>query len=308
MSTPGDQVPAKKLIAVSIAIIVLLFFAIVILMMRHQRLRRSTAVSKALPMLAEEDEKTLIHLRAFGLILEKHGWKVYWNEPSRYERHGTQHLQRGSLHHEFTDTEGDRVRLGIDALTFATDAELPAVEAFPLEKWHDLHPLRSFTQQDAFPFEVKRVGSTYVVFYKYQGKLPPKLPDQLETFIAGDSRQRATFRRELAEAHRREKEAREALRMIQQSLSKVDLYEGTPDGIHGWRTKHALQRFLRRQGYYSGDIDGVFGNRTLKALYEFRSEVGLEKNDALDLPLAKAMVKALASPPPTDQPSETPNT
>ncbi|MBT6039857.1 MAG: hypothetical protein HOH17_11370, partial [Halieaceae bacterium] len=49
-----------------------------------------------------------------------------------------------------------------------------------------------------------------------------------------------------------------------------------------------MQRFLHRQGYYSGDIDGVFGNRTLKALYEFRSEVGLEKSDALDLPLAKA--------------------
>ena len=275
-------------------------------MMRQQKLRRSTEVSQGLPVLAEEEAKTLNHLRAFGLILEKHGWKVYWNEPSRYERHGTQHLQRGSLHHEFTDTEGDRVRLGIDALTFAANADLPDVDSFPLEKWHDLHPLRSFTEQDAFPFEVKRVGRTYVVFYKYQGTLPPKLPDQLVTFIAGDSRQRATFRRELAEAHRRELEAREALRMIQQALSNVDLYKGTPDGVRGWRTKHAVQRFLRRQGFYSGDIDGVFGNRTLGALNEFRSKAGLAKSDALDLPLAKAMVTALASPPPNETPSETP--
>ena len=307
--TTGDQLPAKKLLAVSIAIIALLLIVIVILMMRHQRLRRNAAISQALPTLAQEDKKALSHLRAFGLILEEYGWQVYWNEPSRYERHGTQHLQRGSLHHEFTDTEGDQVRLGIDALTFAADAELPNVDAFPLEKWHDLHPLRSFTKQDAFPFEVKRMGRTYFVFYKYQGKLPPNLPDQLGTFITGDSRQRATFRRELAEAHQRKKEAKEALKTIQQALSKVDLYQGKPDGVHGWRTKHAVQRFLRRQGFYSGDIDGVFGNRTLKALYEFRSEAGLEKSDALDLPLAKAMVKALASPPPKkEEASEVPGT
>ena len=308
MKTTRDLLPAKKLLVVSIAAIALLFVVILILIMRHQRLRRSTAVSQALPTLAQEDEQTLNHLRAFGLILEDYGWQVHWNEPSRYEQSGTQHLQRGSLHYDFTDTEGDRVRLGIDALTFSADADLPDVEAFPLEKWHDLHPLRSFTEQDAFPFEAKRVGRTYFVFYKYQGKLPPNLPNQLETFITGDSRQRATFRRELAEAHKREKEARKALSIIQQSLSNVDLYEGTPDGVHGWRTKHALQRFLSRQNFYSGDIDGVVGNRTLKALYEFRAETGLEKSDALDLPLAKAMVEALASPPPSETSNETPGT
>ena len=56
MKTTRDLLPAKKLLVVSIAAIALLFVVILILIMRHQRLRRSTAVSQALPTLAQEDE------------------------------------------------------------------------------------------------------------------------------------------------------------------------------------------------------------------------------------------------------------
>lgn len=297
VQTKDESFPAKKLLAVSVGLILLLFIIIVVLIMRHQRLRRDTSTSQALPTLSQEDEKSLSYLRAFGAILEDYGWQIYWNEPSRYEKHGTVHLVRGSLHHEFPDNDGATVRLGVDALTFSQDSSLPDLEDFPLEKWRDLHPLRSFTDADSFPWEVKRAGRTIFVFYKYQGELPTDLPDQLETFIVGDSRQRASFRRELSVKHQREQDARKALDTIQQSLSKVALYEGEPDGRPGWRTKHAIQRFLRQQDFYSGDIDGVFGNQTLQALYEFREKSGLEKSEEFDLPLAEAIVKTLESPP-----------
>lgn len=305
MQTKEEPFPAKKLLAVSVGIILLLFAIIVVLIMRHQRLRRDTTSSLALPTLSQEDEKSLSYLKAFGTILKDYGWQVYWNEPSRYEKHGTSHLVRGSLHHEFPDNDGATVRLGVDALTFSQDSTVPEVEGFPLEKWRDLHPLRAFTEADAFPWEVTRAGRTIFVFYKYEGELPADLPKQLETFIVGDSPQRAAFRRELAATHKQEQDAREALDTIQQSLSKVALYEGKPDGRPGWRTKHAVQRFLRQYGHYSGDIDGVFGNRTLEALYAFREKFGLKQSEEFDLPLAKAIVKALESPP-TENTTDTP--
>ena len=276
-------------------------------MMRHQKLKRVSSEAEAMPTLTAEDEQALSYLRAFGKILGDYGWQTYWNAPVRYEKEGTIQLLRGSLHHEFKDQEGEDVRLGIDALTFAPDATHPDASAFPLETWRDLHPTRAFTEGDAFPTRVLRKANTYIIVYSYSEALPPKLPQQLETFITGDGRQRGEFRRELAEAHRKKKEAREALLTAEKALKKAGLYEGTPKGVYGWRMKHALQRLLRRQGFYEGDIDGVFGNRTIKAMNAFRVSAGLAEGTELDTAMAQAIVTALDNPPPAASTSDSSN-
>ncbi|MFT4636936.1 MAG: hypothetical protein ACI8T1_000244 [Verrucomicrobiales bacterium] len=289
-----EQQTSKKLLAISVGIIAVLFIIIVLLIMRAERFRRASVSMAALPELAEDDQAALNQLRAFGSILEDHGWQVQWNPPVRYEREGTLHLQRGSFHNEFPDLEGEPVQLGVDALTFAEDATLPPTDTFPLEKWRDLHPLRAFTADDPFPSTIKRAGRTYFVFYQYNKALPPNLPNQFEAFVQGDSRQRATFRRELTEAYQKQKQTLAAIKTIQKALLDSKIYEGKLDGVYGWQTKHALQRFLREQGFYSGDIDGVYGNRTLQALNDFRAKAGLEKNHAIDPELATAIVNALS--------------
>ncbi len=286
---------------------VFLFVVVVVLMGRMQKLKRTLREERALPVLAAEDEDALKKLRAFGSILGDHGWKVDWNPPERYERWGTLHLQRGSFHSDFPDPAGEEIDLGVDALTFTENATLPDTAAFPMEKWRDLHPLQSFEGDRAqFPVQVKRAARTYFIFYQYNKAEPTKVPDQFEAFLTGNSRQRALFRRELADAFRAQEERLKALRTMQEAWQEAALYEGEIDGVNGWRTKHAMQRFLRQQGHYSGDIDGVFGNRTLKALHAFRAEAGLEKSNAMDAALAKAVVEALRPPEPEE--TSLPNT
>lgn len=285
----GHQFPAKKLLVISSGIIVVLFGIIVILIMRMERLRHSLEP----PTLAEADSAALRQLQAFGSILDDYGWTIHWNEPRRYEREGALHLQRGGFHSGFSDHEGEPVQIGIDALTFAEDATLPPVEPFPLEKWRDLHPVQSFGDGEGFLWTAKSSGRTFFVFYQYRDAVPSELPSQFEAYLHGDSKQRAAFRRELAQAYQAKKQTRAAIETIQAALLEAELFQGEVNGINDWRTKHALQRFLRAQGFYSGDIDGVFGNRTLKALHAFRAGAGLDKSDAIDPELAEAIAKAV---------------
>ncbi len=298
-----EQLPAKRFLAISLGVIAVLFVVIVILILRLERLRSAGADAgeSVLPDLAEGDQSALKQLRVFGTILGDHGWEVHWSPAVRYEQEGVVHLQRGSFHSELPGPNGERERIGLDALTFGEDGPLPLAEGFPLGHWRDLHPLQTFDEGAAsFTWVVSHSARTFFIFYQYDDVLRSELPERFEEFLRGDSRQHAAFRRELSAADEARKRTVKAIKTIQEELLKVGLYEGEIDGLNGWRTKKALQRFLREEGYYGGKIDGVFGNRTLGALDAFRAAAQLEGGDAMDPELASAIVARL-SPAPSDE-------
>ncbi len=109
------------------------------------------------------------------------------------------------------------------------------------------------------------------------------------------------FYDEVQARHYRERSQYKSIKLIQQPPLSTKTYKGEVDGVRGWRSKLALQKFLQSQAYYSGDIDEVFGNRTLDGLTKYREMMRLSSEPVTDLTLAQAVSQSMT---PTLSPSQ----
>ncbi len=139
------------------------------------------------------------------------------------------------------------------------------------------------------------------VFYEYKKDAELYLFDHFKTFLSSRGGEVEHFYAKVQARHYRERSQHESIKLIQHPPLSSKTYEGEVDGVRGWRTKLALQKFLQSQAYYSSDIDDVFGNRTLDGLTKYREMMGLSAEPVTDLTLAQAVSQCMT---PTLSPSQ----
>ena len=290
----------KTPLIVLIGITTFLFVVILVMITRLEKLKRQQSLAENLAPLSDADSEVLRRYEAFGKIMTDNGWQVKVLNPIRVPNHPeVQQLTRGSFRATLPDEDGLTVVIGVDAFTFWPEADLPSLTDDPRKLvskiWPDLHPLNHGLEDVDLTVRALVDQRTLFLFYQYHKDTKLYLFDRFQAFLRSRGAEVERFHAEAQARHKQEQSQFEGIKLIQQTLQSSKIYEGEIDGVHGWRTKRAFQKFLRTQGFYSGDIDGVFGKRTLEGLANFREKLGLSAKPVIDMPLAQAIQKTMTS-------------